>query len=104
MGNYGGTAGVWGELKVSAAEQAEHEASLLAKRTTDIPSNMQVMLDYTGRTDGQPVYQGFGARGLATSSPGWLIYKFTYSGNNMTVRQTAYDIYDDRADAGTIYA
>lgn len=106
MGNFGGTAGVWGELKVSAAEQAEHEAALFAKRTTDIPNNMQVRLDYTTRSDGQPTYQGFAARGLASNAAGWILYKYTYSGDpgNMTLRQTAYAAYDDRADVGTIYA
>ena len=99
MGNYGGTTKPWGELKVTAAEQAEHESALLAKRTVDIPTNMQMQLDYDGRTDGQPVYQGYGARSLGDGDKGWIIYKYTFSGNFVTKRQTAYDEWDDRASA-----
>jgi len=106
MGNFGGVTKPCGELKVTAAEQAEHEAALFAKRTTDIPNNMQIQLDYGGRSDNQPVYQGFGARGLADASAGWLIYKFTYTADpgDMTKRQTAYTSWNLRADGGTTYA
>lgn len=60
----------------------------------------QQTFDYGARTDGQPVYVCNGARGLATSAQGWIIYKYTYDGsNNVTVRQAALDSCDNRATA-----
>lgn len=89
-----------GSLKVSAAEEREHELLLLAKRVVEIPSNSQIRADYDGRTDGQPVYLGCGAKGLASSATGWIIQKFTYDGDNQfTLRQSAYDSWDNRTGA-----
>lgn len=89
-----------GAVKTSEAEAREHEGPIQAKRITEIPSNLQQRIDYDVRTDGQPVYIGFGARGLATSATGWLIQTFTYDGsNNLTLRQIAYDSWDNRASA-----
>lgn len=100
MGNYGGDRELYGNVRVSDAEQREHDKALIAKRTVDIPTNMQHRLDYGARTDGQPDYEGFGVRGLAAGSAGWLIYKYTYSGDpgDMTLRQTAYHDWTDRAN------
>ena len=65
---------------------------------------MQMRCDYDVRTDGQPVYLGFAPKGLDASADGWLIHKFTYDvSDRVTVRQIAYDIWDDRADVGTTY-
>jgi len=89
-----------GSLKVTAAEEREHQATLYAKRMTEIPSDLQQRLDYVSRTDGQPIYIGFGPRSLASSTNGWLIHKFTYDGSNfLTLRQTAFDTWDNRASA-----
>lgn len=41
----------------------------------------QQILDYQGNTSGQVVYVGWATCGLATSSAGWKIRKFTYDGN-----------------------
>ena len=57
----------------------------------------QMFLDYGSRTDGQPIYIGYGARGLATGEEGWLLYKHTYNSSSFMVsRQIAYDSWDNR--------
>ena len=57
----------------------------------------QELFDYDGRTDGQPVYAGFGATGLATSATGWTIHKYTYDASGfVTSEKTAIGIYDNR--------
>lgn len=60
---------------------------------------MEYRVDYTGRTDGQPVYQAWGAPGLKDSENGWTILKSTYDGsNNLTKKQVRVKgIYDNRA-------
>jgi hypothetical protein len=87
-----------GQGRVSDAEAREHQATLLAKRTTNIPNDLQELYDYSGRTDGQPVYIGYGARSLATSVSGWLVYKYTFDANGfVTSKKTATGIYDNRS-------
>ena len=89
-----------GQLKISAAEAIEHEDLIKAKRFTEIPSNGQLRCDYLARTDGLPTYVGFAPRGLSTSTSEWLLQKFTYDGNaQMTLRQIAYDSWDNRSIA-----
>lgn len=89
-----------GQVRVSDAEYREHEPELLAKRFTEIPSNMQMRADYNSETDGQPLYLGYGAKGLASATTGWLLQKFTYdSSRQCTLRQIAYDSWDNRASA-----
>lgn len=57
----------------------------------------QMFFDYDVRTDGQPVYIGYGSIGLATSADGWLLYKHTYNANGyITSRQVAYGAWDNR--------
>lgn len=59
---------------------------------------VRFILDYDVRTDGQPVYQGFADTGVATSTPEWLIYKFSFNGSNqVTNRDVAYGSWDNRA-------
>lgn len=102
---YGDTVDQRGAVKPSNLEQEVFDTKVGAYRYVEIPSNLQMRLDYDTRTDGQPVYIGYAPRGLASSATGWLIQKHTYDVNNfMTLRQIAYDIWDDRADGGTSYA
>lgn len=68
-----------GQLKVSAAEQREHEANLWAKRVVQIPLNMQEFFAIS-REDGQPDYAGYAAPGLAEGTDGWLLFKYHYTG------------------------
>lgn len=87
-----------GQVRISAAEAIELEVDLKAKRTTEIPTNMQMRVDYNGLTDGLPKFLGFAPRGLASSASGWLIQQFTYDGSRQaTLRQCAYDAWDNRA-------
>lgn len=89
-----------GQVRVSDAEAREHEPQLLAKRFTEIPSNMQMRADYLARTDGNPIYLGYAPKGLASSLGGWLLHKYTYDGSDQcTLRQIAYDSWDNRATA-----
>jgi len=89
-----------GQIKISAAEAIELETDLKAKRITEIPTNMQMRVDYDGMTDGLPKYLGFAPRGLASNASGWLIQQFTYDGSRQaTLRQCAYDSWDNRATA-----
>jgi YD repeat-containing protein len=93
-----------GNIKPSSIEQATLETDLSAVRTSEIPSSQQMRCDYVGRTDGNPVYIGWGPRGLATSSEGWIIHKYTYDGDDqVTIRQIAYDAWDNHATTA-VYA
>lgn len=88
-----------GNLRSTAVERDEHHPGLYARRVTDIPSDLQMRVEYNSPTPTQK-YVGYGARGLATSQDGWIIYEFTYNGSNqLTLRQTAYDTWDNRASA-----
>lgn len=90
-----------GQVKNSDAESREHENLIFAKRVTEIPSNAQLQVDYSGGTN--PIYVGYAPKGLATSTgtnnvSGWLIQKFTYDGNNNpTARQISYGSWNNRA-------
>lgn len=89
-----------GQVRVSDAESREHEPELLAKRFTEIPSNMQMRADYGTRTDGQPDYIGYAPRGLSESSSGWLLHYYTYdSSGQCTSRLIAYDSWSNKSTA-----
>ena len=50
--------------------------------------------------DSAPIYIGLNTtNGAATSSTDWKLYKFTYSGSNVTRIQLAYSSWDNRASA-----
>ena len=89
-----------GQTQASEVEADTYEQRISASRITEIPSNLQLRADYDIRTDGQPVYLGFGARSLAAATTGWLLQKFTYdSSGYVTLRQIAYDSWNNRATA-----
>lgn len=46
--------------------------------------------DADGRADGQAVYQGFSSPGMGTNKSTWTIYKYTYSGSFITLRQVVF--------------
>ena len=98
--NIGDTFVPEGAIKPSAIEADCYESKVSAHRYTEIPSNLQMRADYDTRTDEQPVYLGFGPKGLAVGTTGWLLQKFTYDGSNrVTLRQIAYDKWDNRTTA-----
>ena len=89
--------GLTGSTRVSMAEEREHSQTLMAKRITEIPTDQQMRVEYN--SDGTHLYVGYGARGLASSDDAWLIHKFTYVSQQVTLRQSAYDVWDDRSSA-----
>lgn len=78
-----------GAVKPNATDIDAFEPDLHAHRYCEIPSTLQWRFDYGSRTDGQAVYQGFGAMDLPEGSDGWLVYMFEYDGNNMLTKRTA---------------
>lgn len=92
-----------GNLKSTEAENREHDPSVFAKRVVVWPDNTQQRIDTNGRSDNQPVYIGFAVPGLLTSDNGWMIQQWTYTlinGQYMgTLRQIAYDTWDNRTGA-----
>ena len=63
----------------------------------------QMRIDYGTRTDGQPLYIGYAASGVATSTASWILQKFTYTTIGTTdyvsLRQIATDSWDLRTSA-----
>lgn len=74
-----------------------YEANVFAHRHIQIETNQQGMWEYD--TNGNVIYAGYAPRSLGTSTGGWLLQKFTYSGSNITQRQIAYDSWDNRSTA-----
>jgi hypothetical protein len=62
----------------------------------DLPGH-QVRFDYGTRTDGQPIYKGLAENGATTATPIWRIFKFTYTGDDMTLKESALGSWDNRA-------
>jgi hypothetical protein len=84
-----------GNIPASEAEHREHQSPLFAKRVTDVGSDVQKRIDYGSGTN--PLYVGYGAKGLASSVTGWLISAITYDANsNPTLIQSAVGIWDNR--------
>lgn len=93
----GGSNEVYGQVRASVVEQNTYDKALLAVRSVEVPSNLQQLIDYTNRTDGQPTYMGFAEKGLGISASGWLLQEFTYDASGkMTARKISYDSWDDR--------
>ena len=89
---------VSGATTSSDVENKTYEKAIWATRITEIPSNMQMRVAYDG--SGNAEYVAFAPRGLASSDTGWMIQKFTYDGSNRaTLRQIAYDNWDNRTGA-----
>jgi hypothetical protein len=98
MGILGSGTRFEGAVKPDAISVDAYEADLYAQRYTEIPNNMTKRVDYSTRTDGQPVYVGWGCKGLAESADGWLIYSSTYDASNrITSIKVGYGIWDNRA-------
>jgi len=94
----GGDRKVYGQVRASIVEQETYDPALLATRYVEVPSNLQQLLDYTNRTDGQPTYMGFAEKGMGISASGWLLQEFTYDASSkMTARKISYDSWDDRS-------
>lgn len=89
-----------GAVKPSNIEQDGYEHDLFAHRYTEIPSNMQLRVDYGASTDGLPDYTGHAPIGLAIGVSGWLLKKYTYDVNRQcTAIQIAYGTWSGRVGA-----
>lgn len=86
-----------GAVKNSDSENREHEPQLWAKRIIEIPSDQVQRFEYNA--DGTVKYAAYGPRGLGAGDTGWLIHKFTYSSGAVTLRESAYDSWDNRVTA-----
>lgn len=76
--------------------------ALKSERVYDSGSDQDINLDYDMRTDDNPVYVGFGAKGLADGADGWLIFKLTYDASDrVTAKKSAYGVWNDRASLFT---
>jgi len=88
-----------GAVKPDAVLLDGYEHNLSALRITEISSNQQMRAAYSS-TDGLPDYTGNAPKGLADSTTGWLLKKFTYDANRQcTLIQIAYDSWTNRASA-----
>lgn len=63
----------------------------------EVPSSLQNRYEYNA--DGTVLYAGSAPRGMASSSDGWTIFKYTYVSQQVTLKQTAFDSWDARAVA-----
>lgn len=90
-----------GAIKPSSIEVDAYENELFAHRYTEIPSNLQMRVDYN--TNKTTRYEGFAPRGLSTATSGWMIHQFLYSlasfPNQVSSRVIAYDSWDNRGSA-----
>ena len=71
---------------------------LVNSRTiTEGPSSLQNRYEYN--SDGTVLYAGYAPKGAAQDEDVWTIHKFTYSTQLVTVKQTAFDTWSNRASA-----
>lgn len=55
-------------------------------------------LDYTGMSNGQPLYQGYAMTGTDEGTNEWMIYKYAVDGSGyVTKRDVAYGSWTGRA-------
>lgn len=84
-----------GQVRVSDAENREHQTTLFAKRIVEIPNDLQNRYEYNASS--QVEYAGYAPKGLASNADGWLLHKFTYTDSLVTLKQSAYGNWDNRA-------
>ncbi|KYK25706.1 hypothetical protein AYK26_07760 [Euryarchaeota archaeon SM23-78] len=84
-----------GEGRASEVEARVFDPKVWAVRYVEIPSNMQMRVEYSGYN---ALYLGYADSGLGISASGWLLQKYTYDASGRaTLRQISYDSWDDRA-------
>ncbi len=96
----GNTNEEYGHTRATNIEQNEYEKELWAKRVTEIPNNMTKRVDYLSRSDEQPVYIGWAAKGLAEGTNGWLLYKTEFDASDrISAVKIAYGNWTNRTTA-----
>lgn len=92
----GDTDKMTGQVKPSAIEVASFDDQVHAIRSIPMPLKMQERHEYDG--SGQITYSGYAKPGIDTSDSYWMIFKYTWSDGNVTVKQVATGVaWDDRA-------
>lgn len=76
---------------------ARERSALNSRTITEGMGDRQKRFEYNA--DGTVLYAGEAPRSFASSDNYWIIQKFTYSGGNVTLIQTAFDTWDNRATA-----
>jgi len=88
---------IYGEVKPSSIEKLGFDATISATRYTEIPSNLQMRVEYNG--DSTTKYVGYAIRGLAEGTTGWLIHYLQYNASKqVTSRTIAIHDWTDRAN------
>lgn len=64
---------------------------------TEGPSSLQNRYEYNA--DSTVLYTGYATKGAAVGDDVWTIHKFTYVNQLVTVKQTAFDTWSNRANA-----
>lgn len=61
----------------------------------EVPSSLQNRYEYNG--DGTVAYAGHAPRGAESTDNSWTIFQYTYVGGAVTLKQTGYGAWSDRA-------
>lgn len=64
--------------------------------TFEAPSILQNRYEYDG--SGLATYAGYAVRGAQSSDDVWTVYKYTYVNSQVTLKQTGFGSWDNRAD------
>ena len=67
--------------------------NLNSTSTNQAPSTLQIRID---PDTSAPIYVGYAVMGESSSADVWTIYKLTYSGSEITTKQTALGSWDNR--------
>lgn len=98
MSTYGSGIRIEGATKPTSIDVDSYENAIYAKRIVEIPSNLQMRIEYGA--NGKSKYAGYAPRGVGEDTEGWLIQYFEYDGSNRIVKRTiGYDSWDNRDGA-----
>lgn len=87
-----------GSVRASVVEERVYDERLMAARYTEIPSNLQMRVEYNG--NGTHKFVGYAARGVSENQNEWLIHYFEYNSSKQVISRTiAYDSWTNRDSA-----
>lgn len=61
----------------------------------EVPSSLQNRYEYDG--SGNVIYAGHAPRGFDATDNAWTVFQYTYSNGQVTLKQTGYGAWSDRA-------
>jgi hypothetical protein len=76
-----------GDRLIDNVTAVTDEGTVYRQRVDVAPAVTRKILDYSGRTDGNPVYVGFAFQGDTIAEAVWTVYKLFYDGSNRLVDQ-----------------